>query len=62
MNITDKKILVAVTAYNEINLTEECIKSLLASSNIDIILVDDYSEKDNIKSLQVKKIQNTFYR
>jgi GT2 family glycosyltransferase len=50
-DIADKKILVAVTTYNEIKLTEECIKSLQKSSNIDIILVDDYSEKDNLKIL-----------
>ena len=53
--ILDDKILVAVTTYNEIQITENCIKSLLNSNiKFDIIMIDDFSKKDNLKILSEK--------
>ena len=48
------KILVALTTYNEIDITEKCIISLKQNPNYDIIIVDDYSERDNLKLLSKK--------
>ena len=47
-------ILVAITTYNEIDITEKCILSLKKNPNYDIILIDDYSERDDIKTLSKK--------
>ena len=48
-------ILLAITTYNEIEITEKCIVSALKSDiPIDILIIDDYSEKENIKSLLKK--------
>jgi len=48
-------VLLAITTYNELDITEKCIISALKSDiPIDILIVDDYSKKENIKSLLKK--------
>jgi len=48
-------ILLAITTYNELEITEKCVISALQSEiPIDIILIDDYSKKENIKQLLKK--------
>ena len=48
-------ILLAITTFNEIEVTEKCIISALNSNcKIDIVIIDDYSHRDNIKSLTNK--------
>ena len=52
---SEYKILLILTTYNEIVITEECIKTLLKSDcNMDLIIIDDFSNKDNIKFLAAK--------
>ena len=46
------KILLAITTYNELDITNQCLQSAIKSdADIDILIVDDYSEKENIKAL-----------
>ena len=51
------KILIAITTFNEIDITEACIKSIIKSdnySNIYPIIIDDNSNKENLKILSKK--------
>ena len=54
------RILLAITTYNELEITKRCIESAIKSNiNIDILLLDDYSQKECIKELA--NLYNVFY-
>jgi len=48
------KILLAITTFNEIAITDECLKNIINKKDIYPILLDDYSNRDNIKILSKK--------
>ena len=48
------KILLAITTFNEIKITDECLEKLQTNKMCIPILVDDYSNRDNIKFLSKK--------
>ena len=48
------KILLAITTFNEINITEKCIEKIQHLKNIYPILIDDFSNRDNLKLLSMK--------
>ena len=53
------KILLCITVYNEIEITEKCLKVIKQNYPNRHLLIDDYSQKDIMKSL-VRKF-NVFY-
>ena len=49
------KILLVLTVYNEIEITDRCLNIIKQNyPNIDILLIDDYSQQDIMKSLARK--------